>query len=159
MDVVIADDHGIIRQGLRNFLEKQEGIKVVGEAQNGLEAVQLAGLLMPDIIIMDITMPEMNGIVAASRVREEHPDIKIIALSMHMEKHFILEMLAAGAHGYVPKTYCFDEVLRAIHGVAAEDYYISPAVTEIILDDYVKEETTNADLDETGLGEDELQFV
>jgi two-component system response regulator NreC len=136
MKILIADDHGVVREGLKVLIESQSGMKVVAEAQDGLEVVKLAKELSPDVIIMDISMPNLNGVEATRFILEENPDIRIIALSVHFDKHFVTEMLKAGASGYILKSCLFDEVLRAIQMVKAGDYYLSPKITGIVVDDY-----------------------
>lgn len=137
MKVLIAEDHGVVRQGLRALIEDKPDIEVVGEAEDGLKVVELAKQLSPDVILMDITMPNLNGVEATRFIREENPNIRIIALSVHFDKHFVLEMLRAGASGYVLKSYLFDEVLRALRAVNADQHYLSPKITDIVLDDYI----------------------
>lgn len=137
MKVLIAEDHGVVRQGLRALIEEEPGIEVVGEAEDGLEVMELAEQSLPDVILMDITMPNLNGVEATRFILENHPSIRIIALSVHFDKHFVMEMLRAGASGYVLKSYLFDEVLRALKTVAAGQHYLSPKITEVVLDDYI----------------------
>jgi DNA-binding NarL/FixJ family response regulator len=137
MKVLIAEDHGVVRQGLRALVEDEPDMEVVGEAEDGLEVVELARQLSPDVILMDITMPNLNGVEATRFIREENPDVHIVALSVHFDKHFVLEMLRAGASGYVLKSYVFDEVLRALRAVNADQHYLSPKIIEVVLDDYI----------------------
>jgi two-component system response regulator NreC len=137
MKVLIAEDHGVVRQGLKALIEEEPDIEVVGEAADGLEVVELAKQLSPDVILMDITMPNLNGVEATRFILEDHPTIQVIALSVHFDKHFVMEMLRAGASGYVLKSYLFDEVLRALRTVAAGEHYLSPKITEVVLDDYI----------------------
>lgn len=136
MKILIADDHGVVRQGLRVLIESQPGMEVIGEAQDGLQAVELAKKLSPDTVLMDITMPNMNGVEATRQILQENPNIRIIALSVHFDKHFVTETLKAGASGYVLKSCLFDEVLRAIQMVESGDYYLSPKIADIVVDDY-----------------------
>jgi DNA-binding NarL/FixJ family response regulator len=136
MKILIADDHGVVREGLKVLIENQPGMDVVAEAQDGLKAVELAKELSPDVVLMDIAMPNVNGVEATRQILEENPDIRIIALSVHFDKHFVTEMLKAGASGYVLKSCLFDEVLRAIQTVGAGDYYLSPKIADIVVDDY-----------------------
>jgi DNA-binding NarL/FixJ family response regulator len=136
MKILIADDHGVVRQGLKALIETEAGIEVVGEASDGQEVVQLAGQLSPDIVLMDIAMPNLNGVEATRLILEDNPHIRIIALSVHSDKHFITEMLKAGASGYILKSCLFDEVLRAIQTVAGSDYYLSPKITDVVVNDY-----------------------
>jgi DNA-binding NarL/FixJ family response regulator len=110
---------------------------VVGEAEDGLKVLQLAEELSPDAILMDISMPNLNGVEATHLILEKNPGIKIIALSVHFDKHFINEMLKAGASGYVLKSSLFDEVLRALRTVKEGEHYLSPRITEVVLDDYI----------------------
>jgi DNA-binding NarL/FixJ family response regulator len=137
MKIIIAEDHGVVRQGLGLLMDEEPGIEVVGEAQDGLEVVKLAKQLSPDVILMDITMPNLNGVEATRYILEENPKIRIIALSVHFEKHFVMEMLKAGAYGYVLKSYLLEEVLRALKAVEAGQHYLSPRITEVVLDDYI----------------------
>jgi DNA-binding NarL/FixJ family response regulator len=135
--ILLADDHAIIRQGLRLLLETQTDIEVVGEAEDGREAFELVRKLLPDVIVMDVTMPNLNGIEAARQIHSEFPEVKIIALSMHSNRRFVGDMLKAGAMGYLLKESLFDELVRAIHAVAAGDIFLSPRVTGVVVEDYV----------------------
>jgi DNA-binding NarL/FixJ family response regulator len=137
--VLLADDHQIIRDGLRALLEKESEFTVVGEAENGREAVRLARELEPDVIVMDIAMPDLNGIEATHQIREEFPNARIVALSMHMERKFVTRMLEAGASGYVLKAGAFEEVSAAIRKVMTDRVYTSPKVTDIVMEDYVRQ--------------------
>jgi len=137
MRIFIADDHGIVREGLRSLIEKEPDMEVVGEATNGLEAVELAKQLAPDVVIMDISMPDLNGIDATRLILSEDPKVKIIVLSIHAEKHIVKEVLSAGAAGYVLKTYLFEELSRALRSVLANGYYLSPKVTSIVVGEYL----------------------
>ena len=123
ISVVLADDHRGVRESLRCLLEKEAGIEVVGEAENGVQAVQLVGLLHPDVVVMDVLMPELNGIEAARRIKECGTDTKILALSMHAERRYIANMLHAGASGYVLKDHAYAELARAVRSVAG---YVKP---------------------------------
>jgi DNA-binding NarL/FixJ family response regulator len=136
MKILIAEDHGVVRQGLKALIEAKDDMQVIGEASDGHEVVQLAGQLSPDIILMDIAMPNLNGVEATRFILEENPNVRIIALSVHYDKHFVTEMLKAGAIGYVLKSCLFDEVLRAIQTVSEGDYYLSPKITDVVVDDY-----------------------
>jgi len=136
MNILVADDHGVMREGLKVLIDNQPGMKVVGEAEDGRGVMELAKQLLPDIIVMDIAMPNLNGVEATRLILEENPNIRIIALSVHSDKHFVTEMLKAGASGYVLKSCLFDEVLRAIETVWGGDYYLSPKITDVVVDDY-----------------------
>jgi len=141
MKILLADDHKLMREGLRMLLEKLDGITVVGEAGNGISAVRMARDLEPDLVLMDIAMPDLNGIEATRRIMIEAPGVKVIALSMHADKRFVRHMFAAGAAGYVLKGSAFEEVAAAIKKVAAGRIYISPKITDQVLAEYVKQLT------------------
>jgi len=141
MKILLADDHKLIREGLRLLLEKLGRITIVGEADNGISAVRLARDLKPDLVLMDIAMPDLNGIEATRRIRTEAPGVKVIALSMHMDKRFVRHMFAAGASGYVLKESAFEEVSIAIKAVAMGRLYISPKITDQVLAEYIKQLT------------------
>ena len=135
--IVIADDHRIVREGLRHLLEKRTDFTVVAEASDGEAAVRLAKEVSPDIIILDISMPGMNGIEAARRILAERPGVRVLALSMHSDRRFVIETLKAGASGYVLKDSAFDELVHAIEVVMARGAFLSPAITEMVVRDFV----------------------
>jgi DNA-binding NarL/FixJ family response regulator len=135
--VLLADDHKIIRQGLRSLLEKQPDMEVVAEAEDGRNAVRLAGEMAPDVVIMDVTMPDLNGIEATKQILSKSPDIKIVALSMHSDASFVTEMLKSGAAGYLLKDCAFEELAKAIRTVLDNKNYLSPAISGVVLDDYI----------------------
>jgi len=132
--ILLADDHRIVREGIRSLLEEQPGMEVVAEAEDGQTTVQLARKLSPDVVILDITMPDLNGIVAARQIKAEVPEAKIIALSMHSDKRFVMEMLDTGASAYLLKDCAFEELARAIHAVLAGGKYLSPEITRLVID-------------------------
>jgi two-component system, NarL family, response regulator NreC len=135
--VILADDHKIVRDGLKSMLAKQLDIEVVGEADNGRDAVSVAGELMPDVVVMDIGMRDLNGIEATRILAERHPEIRVVALSMHSDKRYVSEMLAAGASAYLLKDGAFEELATAIRAAAEGQRYLSPGVADIVVDDYV----------------------
>jgi two-component system, NarL family, response regulator NreC len=135
--VLIADDHKIFREGLRALLEKQRGIEVVAEAKDGLEAVRFAQKLIPDVVIMDVAMPEKNGIEATRETLEVLPRTKVIALSMHSDRRFVLQMLKAGAVGYLLKDSAFEELAAAIQAVSSGQTYLSPKITDVVIKEYL----------------------
>jgi len=139
MKILLADDHKLMREGLRMLLEKLGRITIVGEADDGVSAVRMARDLKPDLVLMDIAMPDLNGIEATRRIMTEAPGVKVIALSMHADKRFVRHMFAAGAAGYVLKGSAFEEVAAAIKTVAAGRIYISPKITDQVLAEYVKQ--------------------
>lgn len=136
--IVLAEDHAIVREGLRSLLESQEGIAIVGEAEDGRQALQLIRQTSPDVVVMDINMPELNGIEATRQILTIHPDGKVIGLSVHVQAQFVSEMIRAGATGYVPKKSAARELLTAIHTVMAGNMYISPEVTEQVMERHVR---------------------
>ena len=136
--IVIADDHQIMREGLRSLLEKQANLAIIGEASNGRECVELARKLKPDLVLMDIAMPDLNGIEATRQVRQEAPGVKVLALSMHSDRRFASGMLAAGASGYLLKDSAFQELSQAIATVLEGRIYLSPDITGVLMEDYVQ---------------------
>ncbi len=140
MKILIADDHKIMREGLKTLLEKQPGMKVVAETNDGLEAVRLAQEHIPELIIMDVTMPGMNGIGAARRIREICPLTKIVILSMHADRRYVLEAFKAGAVGYLLKDSAFEELIQAIKAVFRNKIYVSPDITDLLVRYYISNE-------------------
>jgi len=136
--ILLADDHAIILQGLYSLLEKEPGIEVAGAVEDGRKAVELVRELRPDIVIMDISMPNLNGIDATYRIVHEFGGVKVIALSIHSNRRFVADMLRAGASGYILKECLFDELVEAIRTVSKGGIYLSPRITGIVVDDYIK---------------------
>jgi len=136
--VLLADDHKIVRDGLRTLLETQGSMSVVAEAENGLKTIQLAGELQPHVIIMDISMPGVNGIDATRKITSDLPGTKVIALSMHADRHIIIGMLEAGASGYLLKDCAFEELVTAIQTVLSDHTYLSPTIADILVRNYVR---------------------
>jgi two-component system response regulator NreC len=135
--ILLADDHKITREGLCSLLEKQQDMDVVAEAENGRTAVRLAHELLPDVVIMDVTMPDLNGVEAARQIVGRFPNVKVIALSMHSDSLFVTEMLRSGASGYLLKDCAFDELARAIRTVASGKTYLSPSISGVVVEDYL----------------------
>lgn len=136
--IIIADDHAIVRNGLRSLIEHELDMEVIAEADNGRDAVRTALKLAPDVVIMDIAMPDLNGIEATRQIITALPRIKIIALSMHADKRYVMEMLKAGASGYILKDNAYEELARAIRTALKNHTYLSPQVTETVIGDYVQ---------------------
>ncbi len=130
--ILLVDDHEVVRFGLCSLLGKHKEYDVVGQAAEGLEAIRLAVELDPDVIVMDVNMPQMNGIEAAREIRRKSPTTKIIALSMHSRRQYVLDMLGAGANAYILKTRAVQEVLPAIESVLLGDVYLSPKVATVV---------------------------
>ena len=137
--IVLVDDHRVIRDGLRNLIEQQPDMKVVAEAEDGREAVKMVTEHEPDIVVMDISMPNLNGIEATHRIKIDHPKTQIIALSMHPDKQFVHGMLNAGASGYLLKDCAFEELMHSIQTVIEQKIYLSPSITGIVVSDYLNQ--------------------
>jgi DNA-binding NarL/FixJ family response regulator len=142
--IILADDHKMMREGLSSLLNKQAEITIVGQAVNGREAVHLAESLDPDIVLMDVSMPDLNGIDATRQIMSRAPQTKVIALSMHGDRQFVAEMFRAGVSGYLLKDSAFEEVTSAIRTVARNETYIAPGISGFNIEDY----TSNSGADE-----------
>ena len=136
--VLLADDHLVVRKGLRFLLEQDPGITVVGEAGDGREAVRLADELSPAVIVMDIAMPQLNGIDATALILKRNPNTGIIMLSMHSDEGYLVRALSAGAKGYLLKDSAEDDLVRAVQTVAQGRPFFSPRIAQALLDDYVR---------------------
>jgi DNA-binding NarL/FixJ family response regulator len=136
VQIIIADDHKLMREGLSSLLGKHGDIVVVAQAVNGREAVQLAERLEPHVVVMDVSMPDLNGIDATRHITARKPRTKVIALSMHSDRQFVAEMFRAGASGYLLKDSAFEELASAIRTVAKNETYIAPRLSGFSLDDY-----------------------
>jgi len=136
--ILIADDHKIVREGLRALIEKHENMEVVAEAETGLDAVRLTQRLAPDVVIMDLGMPQMNGIEATREITSGNEKIKVVALSMHSDKRFVLQMLKAGASAYLLKDSAFEELITAIKTVMSHQSFLSPKITDVVLKEYLQ---------------------
>jgi DNA-binding NarL/FixJ family response regulator len=144
--ILLADDHQVVRQGFKMILSAQPDMEVVGEAANGREAVELAEQGKPDIVVMDVAMPELNGIEATRRLLGALPHARVIALSMHKDSVYVREVLRAGARGYLLKDSGAEDLVRAIRAVAGGESWLSPAVSNAVLDDYRRHVTDPIDL-------------
>ncbi len=131
--VLLADDHPLIRQALKNVIEKHADLEIVGEAGDGEEAVKLADKLLPDVVIMDIVMPKLNGLEATQRIKAAHPNVAVLVLTVHDDDQYILGILQAGAAGYLTKSVFGDEVVRSIHAVVSGEMVLSPPIGRRLL--------------------------
>jgi len=145
--IIIADDHRLFREGLVNLLSDSKDIEILAQAENGADVIVKAKELNPDVIIMDIGMPVLNGVEATGRLLKELPGIKVIALSMHSDKQYIKGMLEAGASGYLFKNCAYDELIEAIHTVNVGKKYLSDKITEIMIQDYLGKEESIPETD------------
>lgn len=143
-EVLLVDDHEIVRAGLRSLLERQEQIEIVGEASSGAEAVELAAQLEPDVVLMDVSMPDMDGVEATRRIKDQAPEINVLALTVHEEEAYFFEMLTAGASGYVPKRASPQILVTAISIVAEGEVFLHPAVAGALVQEYVQEGRSDA---------------
>jgi len=144
--ILLADDHSVVRQGFGLILSSQPDFEVVGEAANGREAVERCAELQPDVVVMDVSMPELNGIEATRRLSEVAPRTRVLALSMHKDSVYVREILRAGARGYLLKDSVDNDLISAVRSVAKGDGYLSPAVSDAVLSDYRKHVSDPIDL-------------
>ena len=134
--LMLVDDHDVVRTGLRSFLETQSNFKVVAEAKNGQQALERAREAQPDIVLMDISMPDMDGMEATLQLKKLYPECQILVLTVHADKQYFMKMLSVGASGYITKQAAADELIAAIQAVAAGHVYLQPALARWLLEDY-----------------------
>ncbi|MDQ1301121.1 MAG: two-component system, NarL family, response regulator NreC [Chloroflexota bacterium] len=139
--ILLVDDHAVVRAGLRMLLGADAELQIVGEAENGAQALRLTDDLVPDVVLMDISMPDMNGIEATRRIKEAHPDVAVLALTMHEDDQYFFEMLGAGASGYVPKRAAPNELIAAIHAIQGGGVFLFPSVARALVQDYLQRAT------------------
>jgi len=139
LKILLADDHAVVRKGLRYLLETQGQHTVIGEAADGREAVRLCSEMKPDVVVMDIAMPGLNGIDATAQILKENPDIAVVILSMHSDESYILRALTSGAKGYLLKDSAEEDLVKAIETVASGRPFFSPVIAQAMLDDYVRQ--------------------
>lgn len=134
--LMLVDDHDVVRTGLRSFLETQPDFEVIAEAKTGVQAIEKARVAQPDIVLMDITMPEMDGMETTLQLKKIYPDCQILVLTVHADKQYFMKMLSVGASGYITKQAAADELIAAIQAVAAGHVYLQPALARWLLEDY-----------------------
>jgi two-component system, NarL family, response regulator NreC len=139
MRILLADDHGIVRRGMKALLELEPGVEIVGEAADGAESLRLCDTLKPDVAILDIAMPRLNGIEVTARAVKQEPHLKVIILSMYADESYVVRSLSAGARAYLLKEATEEDLLPAVRAVAAGRSFFSPAVTRLLLEDYVRQ--------------------
>jgi two-component system, NarL family, response regulator NreC len=145
--ILLTDDHTILRQGIRVLFENQPDLEVIGEATNGREAVEFVRELQPDVVLMDISMPEMNGLEATRLIKKEFPQIKVVILTMHETEEYLVQILQAGATGYVLKQAADRDLIEAVRIASTGNTYLYPRIANMLVTDYLKRVETNA-LDE-----------
>ena len=137
--VLLAEDHTIVRKGIRSLLDAEPDLEVVGEAENGREALEKVEQLSPDIVLMDSTMPILNGLEATRQVRKRFPDVKVLVLTMHTNEEYILQFLQVGASGYLVKQTAPQELVSAIQAVHRGDCFLSPSISKTVIEEYVRQ--------------------
>ena len=145
--ILLADDHTILRAGLKMMLNAQSDMEVVGEAQDGNQDVQEAQRLQPDVVLMDITMPEVSGIEATRQIKRMLPDVKILVLTMHEHDEYVFQALRAGASGYMLKEAADTELITAIHVIKSGQFYLSPTAQSVVVGDYLQRVRTGEERD------------
>jgi len=134
--IIVVDEHKILREGLSSLINKQPNMKTIGEATDGREAIEIVNKLSPDLVLMDVTMPNLNGIEATRKIKSKKPNIEIIALSLHSDRRYVLGMIEAGVSGYLLKECAFDELVQAINTVMDGKKYLSPEISDILIEEY-----------------------
>ena len=136
--VLLAEDHTIVRKGLCSLLEGEAGIEVIGEAEDGREAVQKTQELLPDVVLMDISMPELSGLEATRQIKKRFPEVKVVVLTRHANEEYVFQILRAGASGYVVKKAAPTELILAIQSVCRGDSFLSPAISRPVIEEYIR---------------------
>ena len=143
--ILLADDHDVVRKGMKMLLEDETDVKVIGEASDGLEAIEKVKMLMPNVVILDLTMPRMTGIEAAKIISEEYPAVKILIFSMHHNREYIVSSVENGANGYLLKDTGKEELMKAIKAVSDGRKYFPPEISEVIIDELLAKTASNQD--------------
>ena len=145
--VLLAEDHTIVRKGLRSLLDGEAGIEVIGEAEDGREAVEKVGQLLPDVVLMDITMPSLNGLEATRQIKKRFPEVKVVILTMHANEEYIFQILRAGASGYLVKQAAPTELLSAIQAAYQGESFLSPSISRKVIEEYIQQAEATAEKD------------
>ncbi len=138
--LLLVDDHAVVRSGLKMLLSSERDVEIVGEASTAAQAMETAGIVKPDVILMDIGLPDMSGIDATREIKKRYPEISIVALTIHEDEEYFFKMLDAGASGYVPKRAAPEELLVAIRAAAAGEVYLYPSLAKLLVKDYLSQE-------------------
>lgn len=157
--IFLADDHALIREGLKLMINLQPDMEVIGEASDGHSVCRLAKALQPDLVIMDISMPELNGAKATERLKQEVPDVKVLALTVHEDKGYLQQMLRAGASGYVLKRSAADELIRAIHAIVEGGIYLDPTMVSKVVVGSSRKQSLNDALKKNDLSDRETEVL
>ena len=157
--ILIADDHTLLRNGICALLEAEQDMIIVGEASDGREAVRLSGQLKPNVVLMDIAMPLLNGLEATRQIKREHPEIHVLVLTMYDNEEYFREMLEVGASGYIIKRAAASELVNAIRAVYSDEAVLSPAITRLLLEDYLNHDSHNAKDDPNALSSREREVL
>jgi two-component system response regulator NreC len=157
--ILIADDHTLLRNGIRALLEDEQDIVIVGEAEDGREAVRLAGQLKPNVVLMDIAMPLLNGLEATRQIKREHPEINVLVLTMYDHEEYFRQMLEVGASGYIIKRAAASELVSAIRAVYNGEAVLSPAITRLLLEDYLSRDARSEESDPNALSSREREVL
>ncbi len=157
--LVLVDDHAVVRSGLHMILDPVEDIQIVGEAETAMEGVELANKEKPDVILMDIHLPDLSGIEAAKLIKEQCPNTAIVALTIHEDEEYFFKMLEAGASGYVPKRAAPEELLTAIRAAAEHEVYIYPSLAKLLVKDFLSQPQSRADRGMDGLTDREMELL
>jgi two-component system response regulator NreC len=157
--IMVVDEHKIVREGLATLIAKQPNMEIVGEAADGREALDLVEKNTPDLILMDVTMPNLNGIEATRRIKSKNPEIEIIALSLHSERQFVLGMISAGASGYLIKQCTFDELVLAINTVMEGKKYLSREIANVLIEEYVRKDSQERAVIDSKLTSREIEIL
>lgn len=157
--VLLADDHAVIREGLKSLINAQPDMSIIGEANNGRSAWQQALALQPDVVIMDVSMPELNGAQVTERLKQECPGMKVLALTIHEDQGYLRQLLKAGAAGYMLKRAAVEELILAIRTVAAGNIYIDPSLTSKVVGSYLRKESVESRLLSGDLSERETEVL
>jgi two-component system response regulator NreC len=157
--ILIADDHTLLRNGICAILKDEQGMLIVGEANDGREAVRLAGQLKPNVVLMDIAMPLLNGLEATRQIKREHPEINVLVLTMYDNEEYFRKMLEVGASGYIIKRAAATELVSAIRAVYNGEAVLSPAITRLLLEDYLNHDLRNEKDDPNALSSREREVL
>lgn len=157
--IVIADDHQIMREGLVSLAEDSEGLTVEGQAESGREALELCKEKRPDVVLMDVAMPDLNGVLATRKIMEECPGVKVIGLSSYSDHEYVGEMIKAGASGYLLKDSAFQEIETAVRAVMEDRVYLSPGVAEVVVQGYVRKTPAPGEMGSTKLSPRETEVL